>query len=95
MEMGTKDFFRRWTIIRRRMNQIESLQNANNQWVEDSVELENMVLGYFIELYRSDPHTGSQFISRCFPGLGANAKVMLEESTRRKKFIMLCNKWVL
>lgn len=45
-------YFHGITVVRRRMNKIECLQDEAGNWVNEAEELENMVTGFYKELFR-------------------------------------------
>ncbi|KAJ6302776.1 hypothetical protein OIU77_016797 [Salix suchowensis] len=51
-------FFHLSTIIRRRRNKIEGLQNANGDWVTDMCGMKDVVVNYFHELFSNSRMSG-------------------------------------
>ncbi|WCJ29423.1 LINE-1 retrotransposable element ORF2 protein [Euphorbia peplus] len=63
-------FFHTSTIIRRRRNKVEGLQNEDGIWVWDQLELKNIAVRFFLKLYTEDYPSRPQLISRClFPSI--------------------------
>ena len=50
------------TIVRRRVNQIVTLQNDQGDWISDGEELKNMVRTFFMNLYTDDCDTFTPFL---------------------------------
>lgn len=49
-----KTFFHTSTVIRRRRNRIETLQDGEGRWISNQLELENLAIEYYTKLYRMD-----------------------------------------
>lgn len=58
-------FFHIATLIRRKKNQIEALQNDHGMWIEDVVEL-TLAVKFYEELFAANLNTGGQFIKGIF-----------------------------
>ncbi|KAJ6328334.1 hypothetical protein OIU77_010094 [Salix suchowensis] len=63
-------FFHLSTIIRRRRNKIEGLQNANEDWVTDMCGMKAVVVNYFHELFSNSGMSGDYNLTpQLFPKL--------------------------
>ncbi|KAB5545180.1 hypothetical protein DKX38_013292 [Salix brachista] len=63
-------FFHLSTIIRRRKNKIEGLQNTNGDWVSDMCGMKDIVVNYFQELFSNSEMSGDYNLTpQLFPKL--------------------------
>ncbi|KAB5569276.1 hypothetical protein DKX38_003069 [Salix brachista] len=63
-------FFHLSTIIRRRKNKIEGLQNTNGDWVSDMCGMKDIVVNYFHELFSNSEMSGDYNLTpQLFPKL--------------------------
>ncbi|KAJ6341151.1 hypothetical protein OIU78_009342 [Salix suchowensis] len=63
-------FFHLSTIIRRRKNKIEGLQNTNGDWVSDMCGMKDIVVNYFQELFSTSEMSGDYNLTpKLFPKL--------------------------
>jgi len=69
------------TIVRRRVNQIVTLQNDQGDWISDGEELKNMVRTFFMSLYTDDCGTYTPFLlpANKFPTLTAEETTCLNQ----------------
>lgn len=69
LRMGDKNtkFFHTSTLARRRRNRVDLLMNDGGEWVSDKLELKNMALDYYKNLFTTDPSAGGEFITGGFP----------------------------
>ena len=67
-------FFHTSTIIRRRRNRISTLQDENEEWIEDPASLRDLVVNHFKRLFTEDDteYSGSQLGTWDFPVLSAD-----------------------
>lgn len=62
-------FFHTVTLITRKKNQTESLQNYQDMRTEDVVQLKKLAMKFYGELFAADLNTRGQFIMGRFPKL--------------------------
>lgn len=69
LHLGDKNtkFFDTTTIIRRRRNQIESLQDGDGTWISDQTKIKEMVSKLYSKLLISDPEALGTFSMVLFP----------------------------
>lgn len=67
-------FFHTSTLIRRRRNRIEALQNDRGEWIEDKVKLRDHAISFYKELFTSDPESGGELMRGCFPPLNKHMR---------------------
>lgn len=53
-------FFHTSTLVRRRRNRVEILQDENRVWVKDGELLKNMEVEYFPDLFKEDTRMGER-----------------------------------
>lgn len=81
-------FFHLSTLIRRRRNKVEAIQNEVGEWITDQLALKNLFVDYFQKLYAADHQPRGTFITGKFPLL--TAPVFGKLSSRYTKEEVLC-----
>ena len=75
-------YFHLATIIRRRRNRVEALQDESGCWVTDDVQVKSMVLSYWQRLFQEEQHAPSNgsVLRDYFPDIPASDREKLERS---------------
>lgn len=60
--------------MRKRRNRVDTLMNEEGVWVVDGVELKNMALEFYKNLFISDRLVGGKFITGDFPRVEATKR---------------------
>ncbi|KAH9697020.1 reverse transcriptase domain-containing protein [Citrus sinensis] len=88
------NFFHQKTIVRRRRNRIEAIQDNSRNWIYSEEEIRNHAIGYFSSLYRSEAATPQRYqVPNLFPVLNAYdlesiADLVLDDKIKRVVFSM-------
>ena len=92
-DMNT-NFFHQKTIVRRRRNRIEAIQDSSGNWIYSEEEIRNHAIGYFSALYKSEAATPQRYsVQNLFPVLNASelentADPVLDDEIKRVVFSM-------
>ncbi|KAH9745843.1 reverse transcriptase domain-containing protein [Citrus sinensis] len=87
-------FFHQKTIVRKRRNRIEAIQESSGNWLYNEEEIRNHGMGYFLELFTSEVvNPCTYFVRNYFPNLVAFdidcvANPVLEEEVKNVVFSM-------
>lgn len=81
-------FFHSSTLIRRRRNRVGALLDNRGIWVDNGVQLKNMVVHFYRHSFSSNPHSGGEFVMGMFPTLSLEQHSKLDaayslEETRK------------
>lgn len=78
-------YFHGVTTIRRRKNRYDMLQDANGTWLRDSNQLEQLVTGYYKDLFKDDDLFTSYLLTGAFPPIDEEEKQSLKRWVTREE----------
>lgn len=84
-------FFHGVTVVRRRKNSFDLLQDDNGNWVSDPIELESMVTNYFKTLFAEQGNREPTCIMGAFPPLHEEDRVDINKVVTRSEIFNVIN----
>lgn len=82
---GNTRFFHTSTLVQRRRNHVEALQNDSGEWVVDTASLKDMAVNFYAQLFQSDTNVSVEFTQGHFPRPSVATLHLLEAGYLREE----------